>query len=90
MIWQSTTSMVANRRNFRFDGYRHNFGPHAWVTERAVLEAAGFVTSFLQPQQQCRGAWTDAANVLHWQWFEKLDEAKKWVRMNATSQWAMK
>lgn len=89
MTWRNTTSMVANRSRFRFDGYRHNFGPHAWVTERAELSCI-ILTSFLQPQQQCRGCWIDAAGVAHWQWFEKLEDAKKWVRMNATSRWAMK
>ncbi len=90
MTWQNTTSMAANRSRFRFDGMRHSFGPYAWVTEREALEKAGFLPSFLQPRQQCRGMWTDAAGVGHWKWFYKLADAKKWVRMNATSRWAMK
>jgi hypothetical protein len=82
--------LTASRRNFRFDGYRHHFGPYAWVAERAALEKAGFLPSFLQPWQQCRGMWIDVAGVGHWKWFEKLSDAKQWVRMNATSKWAMK
>ena len=82
--------MTASRRNFRFDGLRHNFGPHAWVAERAALEKTGFLPSFLQPEQQYRGWWTDAAGVAHWRWFATLKEAKQWARVNATSRWAMK
>lgn len=83
-------TMKTPRRNFRFDGYRHNFGPHAWITERAVLVKAGFLPSFLQPQQQCRGMWTDVAGIGHWKWFATLKETKQWARVNATSRWAMK
>lgn len=52
---------AASRRNFSHDGLHHNFGPRAWITERAALERVGFLPSFLQPQQQCRGCWIDAA-----------------------------
>jgi hypothetical protein len=85
MIWQNTTSMAANRRNFRFDGYRYNFGPHAWVSSREMMCRHGFITVFLSPEQQYRGIWVDAAGVGHWKWFATLKEAKQWVRMNATS-----
>ena len=81
---------TATRRNFRFDGLRHSFGPYAWVISREMMCRHGFITSFLRSNQEYRGLWTDAAGVSHWQWFATLKDAKKWTRMHATSRWAMK